>query len=263
MNVYLRELKTWRKNTALWIAALCVGTLFLFWMYPTFAQNVAPLQEMLNRFPPALQAAFGLSADTIGSVNGFYAFVITFLTLCGAVQAMMLGLSAMGRETAGKTTDFLLTRPVTRGRVLTAKLLGVFTCVTVTSAVFLGVSAGMAHAAGGAFDFRPFLLISLTFYFEQVMFLAMGFCIGALAPRIRSPLPVALSTVFGFFVIGMAAAALDRPELYYLAPFKYFDTLNILMRLAYRPSFVLAACVLTGGCVLAAYAGFLRRDLRA
>ena len=125
------------------------------------------------------------------------------------------------------------------------------------------VEVAFDREAGGAFDFRPFLLISLTFYFEQVMFLAMGFCIGALAPRIRSPLPVALSTVFGFFVIGMAAAALDRPELYYLAPFKYFDTLNILMRLAYRPSFVLAACVLTGGCVLAAYAGFLRRDLRA
>ena len=143
MNVYLRELKTWRKNTALWIAALCVGTLFLFWMYPTFAQNVAPLQEMLNRFPPALQAAFGLSADTISSVNGFYAFVITFLTLCGAVQAMMLGLSAMGRETAGKTTDFLLTRPVTRGRVLTAKLLGAATAGITPGRAFSHARAGL------------------------------------------------------------------------------------------------------------------------
>ena len=45
------------------------------------------------------------------------------------------------------------------------------------------------------------------------MFLAMGFCIGALVPRIRSPLPVALSAVFGFFVIGMW---LDNRGLYKL-----------------------------------------------
>jgi ABC-2 type transport system permease protein len=264
VNIYLWELKTWRKNTILWIVSLCAGTLFLFWMYPTFANNIAPLQEMLNRFPLALQLSLGLSVNSIGTVNGYYAFVITFLTLCGAVQAMMLGLSALGRETAGRTMDFLLTRPVTRSHVLTAKLLAALTCVAVTSAVYLAAASGVAYAfANGPFDYKPFLLISLTFFFEQVIFLALGLCVGAVASKIRSPLPVALSVVLAIFVIGMAASALDKPELYYLSPFKYFDALSILMTLTYPLNYALAGAVVTAGCVLGAYVAFIRRDMRA
>ena len=264
MNIYLHELRSYRKNTLLWIAGLGAGALFMFWMFPTFAQNIAPLQQMLANFPPVVQAAFGLSVERIGSVTGFYSFVVTFLMLCGAVQAMNLGVSVMTKEQTGKTADFLLTKPRARGGVAAAKLLAAFTCVAATSAVYIGVTTGMAAAVSAEpVEYGPFLLMSLAFFFVQVIFLAMGFFTGAVWPKIRSVLPVSLSTVFGFYIVGMVAAALEREDLYYLSPFKYFDTVHILMKSSYQPSFLVTGAAVTALCVLAGMIVFVRRDVHA
>ena len=264
MNIYLHELRFYRKNTLLWIVSLCAGTLFLFWMFPAFASNAATISELLQNYPAIIQKAFGLSMDKISTVPGFYSFIITFLMLCGAVQAISLGISVLTKESTGKTADFLLTKPLTRGHVLTAKLMAILTCVVVTSAVFIGAATAMAFVfQNAAFDYTPFLLMSLAFFFIQVIFLALGIAIGAMVPKIRSVLPVSLSTVFGFFILGMVAAAMDLGDLYYLTPFKYFDTISILETSAYKLSFAATGAAVTVLAVLVGYIVYTRRDIHA
>jgi ABC-2 type transport system permease protein len=264
MNIYLHELRFYRKNTLLWIVSICAGTLFLFWMYPAFAGNAAAISEVLRNYPDAIQKAFGLSMDKISTVPGFFSFIVSFLMLCGAVQAITLGISVLTKETTGKTADFLLTKPLTRAHILTAKLFATFTCVAVTSAVFIGAAAAFAAAfSTAAFDYLPFLLMSLAFFFIQVIFLALGLLIGAVVPKIRAVLPVSLSTVFGFFILGMVAAAMDLHDLYYVSPFKYFDTVPILETSAYQVSFVATGAAVAALAVLAAFVVFTRRDVHA
>lgn len=264
MNIYLHEMRFYRKNTLLWIISLCAGTLFLFWMYPAFANNTASLNEVLKNYPDFIQKGFGLSVDKIGTVPGFYSFIVTFLMLCGAVQAMMLGISVLAKEATGKTADFLLTKPVTRGHVLSAKLLAVFTCVTITSVTYIATASAIATAVANApFDYKPFLMMSLAFFFLQVIFMAFGFMLGAVIPKIRSVLPLSLSTVFGFFIIGMVAATLDQKNLYYLSPFKYFDTIAILETSTYQASFLLTGVLVTLAAVLVGYAVYTHRDIHA
>ncbi len=264
MNMYLHELRVYRKNTLLWTLSMCAATAFLFWMFPAFSQATEGIRQMIANFPMALQIAFGLDLTDISTVTGYYSFIITFLMLCGAVQAITLGLSMLSRETTGKTVDFLLTKPVARTRVLAAKLLAGATCVTLTSAAYLGAATGMAHAVSEtAFTYQPFLLMSLAFYFVQLIFLALGFCISAIRPKIRSVLPVGLSTVFGLFILGMVAAALERTELYYLTPFKYFDTAHILLHSAYEPSYALTGAVVAAVCVVTGFVVYTRRDIHA
>ena len=264
MNIFLHELRFYRKNTFLWIASLCAGTVFLFWMFPAFAGNTSALTEALQNYPDVIRKAFGLSFDKIGTVPGFYSFIITFLMLCGAVQATTLGISVLAKETTGKTADFLLTKPLRRSRVLTAKLLATFSCVLLTSAVFIAAATAMAMAVKSVdFDFAPFLLMSLAFFLIQVIFLSIGFVMGATIPKIRSVLPISLSTVFGFFIVGMVASALNQTDLYYLTPFKYFDTVAILETSSYQASYVLTGAAVTVLAVLAAYIVYIRRDIHA
>jgi ABC-2 type transport system permease protein len=264
MNIYLHELRSYRKNTIIWIAALCAGTLFLFSMFPAFSSNAGAVNDVLKNYPLVVQKAFGLSMDMIGSVPGFYSFIITFLAICGAIQAMNLGISVVAKETTGKTADFLLTKPVTRKSVITAKLLAVFTCVVVTSAVFLAVATAIAMAVKNKdFDYTPFLLMSLSFFFIQVIFLALGFIMAVVIPKIRSVLPVSLSTVFGFFIIGTVAATLNLKDAYYLSPFKYFDTTEILKTSAYQTSFVIVGAVVVALAVLFSYFIYSKKDIHA
>lgn len=264
MNIYLHELRTYRKNTLLWIIALCAGTVFLFWMFPTFANNAAAMSDMLKNYPDYIQKAFGLSMDKIGTVTGFFSFTVTFLALCGSVQAMQLGVSVLARETTGKTADFLLTKPITRAQVLVAKFAAVFTCVVLTSAVFTATASAIATAVSPVpFDYKPFLMLALTFFFLQLIFLAIGFWLGAIIPKIRSVLPLSLSVVFGFFVIGTVAATLNQKDLYYLSPFKYFDTIAILETSAYQASFMVAWGIVIAAALLASYLVYTRRDIHA
>ena len=102
MNIYLHELKAYRKSTLEGVLSLCAGTLFQFSMFQAFAQNATALTDALRNYPLIIQMAFGLFIDQIGSVNGFYSFIVTFLTLVGSVQAMTLGISVVSKETTGR-----------------------------------------------------------------------------------------------------------------------------------------------------------------
>jgi ABC-2 type transport system permease protein len=264
MNIYLHELRTYRKNTIIWIASLCAGTLLLFSMFPAFANNAAQLADVLKNYPVVVQKAFGLSMDTIGSIPGFYSFIITFLSICGAIQAMTLGISVLAKETTGKTADFLLTKPVKRSTVVTAKLLAVFTCIAVTSAVYIGVATAIATGVSkDPFDYSLFMLLSLSFFFLQLIFLAIGFVIAAVIPKIKGVLPVSLSMVFGFFIIGAVAATLNLPDAYYLSPFKYFDTTDILKTSSYKPSFMIMGALVVLLAVIFSYVIYTKKDVHA
>ena len=264
MNIYLHELRTYWKSTLIWIVSLGAGTLFMFSMYPAFSMNASALSDALKNYPLMIQLAFGLMIDQIGSVGGFYSFIVTVLTLIGSVQAMTLGISVLSKETTGRTAEFLLTKPVTRACVAWAKFLSVFTCILVTGGLFIAMSAVGALAASEArFQMKPILLMALSFFFVQTMFLALGFALAALVPKIRSVLPVSLTSVFAFFALGAIAAMLENEKLYYLSPFRYFETRYILLTSSYRASFALAAALMVLISVVTGFAVFIRRDVRA
>ena len=63
--------------------------------------------------------------------------------------------------------------------------------------------------------------------------------------------------------VGTVAAMVEQEALYYLTPFKYFETYYILMTSSYKPSFALAAALVTIGLVLTGFLVFIRRDVRA
>ena len=132
MNMFLHELKAYRKSTIIWSVALAGIVIVFLSMFPAFSSNTEELKKLLENLPLALRNAIGLSLDTIGSLLGFYS-TLTFLyiTLCGAIQAMNLGTSIVSKEVREKTADFLLTKPVSRVQILTAKLLAALTSLVI------------------------------------------------------------------------------------------------------------------------------------
>ena len=111
MNIFLHELRRERRSTLIWSLSLSVGAIVFLSMFPAFAKDVAASEKVLANFPPALRAALGLSLKNFFTVYGFFAYLFTFISLSGAIQAMNLGVSAISKEESGKTVDFLLTKP--------------------------------------------------------------------------------------------------------------------------------------------------------
>jgi ABC-2 type transport system permease protein len=208
--------------------------------------------------------ALGFMPEAFTDVLGFYTFTMTYIILCGAIQAMNLGMGILAKEASGKTADFLLTKPVTRGAILTAKLLACLTALGMTFAVFTAV-AGVAASVvtDSPFGWWMFVKLSLPLLFVQLIFAALGFLIAAIARKIKSVLPLSLSTVFAFFIIGLVQGALKDEGLRCLTPFKYFEYGVLLKTGAYEGVYLALSAIIVLVAVAVSYGVYLNKDIHA
>lgn len=262
MNMYRHELRMNRKSAVMWAIAL-VGIVCLFMsMYPTFAKESEQFKEVLRTMPEEVLAAFGLQIDSIASLLGFYSYVFLYITLGGAIQAFHLGASIISAETRAKTADFLLTKPVTRGAVLRAKLLAALTILAATHAIYYGASAAMASLVQREpFSMSAFALVNVSLLLTQLIFLALGFAAALLLPRLKTVLPLSLGVVFALFMLSATLASSGDGKLRYLTPFQYFDRAYIVRHESYEPEFLAAGAAVIAVCVLFGAIRYLKRDV--
>lgn len=124
-NIFLKEWKRYRLSLAGWSAVLILLIVLTMVFYPTIAENAGQLDSLLKS--PVIAGmmemfAGGADAFSFTDILGFYATKnITFIMLLGSIYSMILASTILSREENEKTADFLLTRPVTRTEVFTAK----------------------------------------------------------------------------------------------------------------------------------------------
>ena len=264
MNMFLHELTAYRKSTIVWTCSLITLVILFLSMFPTFSKEAVAFKEILKGFPEPIRKALGLSIDSISSILGFYSYMFLYTTLCGAIQAMNLGTSIVSKEVREKTADFLLTKPVTRTKIMTLKLLAALTCLVITNIVYLAVASTMASfVKTEEYSYKIFFMISITLFFVQLMFLALGIIISVVMPKIKSVLPISLGTVFTFFIIGMFAATTGDDAMRYITPFKYFDTNYILKNASYEFSFIIIEIGFIIAAITASYIIYSKKDVHA
>ncbi|MRH43677.1 ABC transporter permease subunit [Aquibacillus halophilus] len=264
MNMYWHELKATRKSTIIWTLSITLLIIFFMSMYPTFSKEAESLRKMLEGFPDALLKAMNFDMDTFTSILGFYSYIFLYILLCGAIQAMILGIGILSKEVREKTADFLLTKPVTRQQILTSKLLAALTSIVSTNIGYLITVLAMASIVEpNSFDQKLLLMISITLLFIQVVFLAIGISMSVLVPKIKSVLPISLGTVFGFFIVSMFASSIGDEKFRYITPFQYFDAPYILQNQAYDLTFVVLSIVLVSVLTAASYIIYVRKDIHA
>jgi len=264
MNMFLHELKAYRKSTITWTLTL-VGLIILFLsMFPAISQEAEAFKKLMEGFPEEIRLALGLSVENIGSILGFYSYVFLYISLFGAIQAMILGVSILSKEVREKTADFLLTKPVTRTQIVTSKLLAAFTSLLITNVFYLGAATMMATLVETKeYSTKVLLLLSLTLFFLQLFFLAMGILISLAVPKIKSVLSISLGTVFAFFIIGALVSTTGDEALRYLTPFKYFDFAYIMQNSSYESSFMMVAIAFIVIAITASYLIYSKRDIHA
>jgi ABC-2 type transport system permease protein len=262
MNILLHELRAYRKSTIIWTLSLIAITALFMSFYPSFAKESEGFRNILENYPAAFRDALGINLDTFFSVLGLYSYGLTYITICGAIQAMNLGTSIVSKEVREKTADFLLTRPVTRTTVLTSKLLASFLSILITNVVYLAVSSlVMDQVKTGDYSFKLFVLLSLTLLFIQLIFLSIGIITSVVVPKIKSVITVSLGTVFGFYFLGMFITGDEVKR--YISPFNYFETTYIMENSTYETSFLVAGAIFFVLAIAASYFIYRKKDIHS
>lgn len=264
MNMYLHELKSLRKSTVIWTCSMIAIALLYLSLYPSIANDAASFEKMMAGYPASVRAMLGVSINSISSILGFYSMIITFVVLCGAIQAMNLGLSILSKETRERTADFLLVKPVSRTAIVNAKVLAALTMLLATDASYYVVASILASTVQqSGYSGKVFLLINLTLLFIQLIFFAIGLVVSVFFDRLRSVLPVSLGTVFGCYIVGALIATGKDDASRFISPFRYFDYPSIIKNSGYEAPYLIAGAVIVLVSVATSYLVYSRKDIHA
>lgn len=232
-------------------------------MFPEVAKQQQTIDELLKQMPQSLIKAFGMDKVNLSDALGFYATKgYLMITLFGSIFAAMLAGNILSKEQSEKTIEFLLSKPVSRSRVVTEKLLAVVVYILlfnllVAVANFIGFT--MVDAS---FSFRLFVYLSVAPLLLHLVFAGISFFLSSLMKKGRSVLSISLGLVFILYFFEIISSIAEKYEqLKYLTPFVYVNAADIITRGGLDPTYtgIMTAEFLLS--VLASYAVFLRKDI--
>lgn len=262
MNIYLHELKTYRKSTIIWILSLVGVLIFFMAMFPVVYEDFDIMQEVLANFPEEFLIAFGITTVDLSSEVGFYSFVFSYILLAGSIQAMNLGASVLSAEFREKTADFLLAKPITRNKIVSSKALAVLTHLIITNVVYtIAAKIVVDTIMKNVYDVKTLMLISASLFFVQLFFASFGLLLSSLMWKIRTVLPLSLGTVFGFYIINLLNDTLGEEKLTYITPFAYFKSQRIIETGSYDAKYLMLCAVLVILFIIGTYVIYSKKDI--
>jgi ABC-type transport system involved in multi-copper enzyme maturation permease subunit len=138
--IYKMEMLRNLKSFLIWSLSICAILFFGMLFYPAInADGLLTQMEVLfeNPMMKGVLAAFGADVSALGSLMGFYVtYNSIYNVLLGCIFASILAGNLLAREEAGKTAEFLLTRPVSRKTIFRSKSAVLFTYLTLLSVLF-------------------------------------------------------------------------------------------------------------------------------
>jgi ABC-2 type transport system permease protein len=231
MAIYYRELIRNRTALIVWTVTMILFSVFLMTFFPTIRDQAVELQRLMEQYPKELVAAFGFDRLKMADPMGFYGTqVYIFITLFGSIYAMLLFISVLSREESERTAEFLLTRPVTRRKVLIAKTLAAFTNITVFNLAFGICNLILFDSyARGEYDVDILILLIIGPYLMHLLYGAIGLLISVFVVKARAVYPISIGVVLGTYFASVVSTLSDTAkDLKYLTPFKYFDAADII-----------------------------------
>ena len=262
MNIFLHELKVHRKSTIIWTLSLVAVVLLFINLFPAFSVDADLMGKILQNFPEEFKKAFGISDFDFTTLLGFYGYIFSFILLSGAIQAMNLGISILSAEVRQRTADFLLVKPITRNKIVTSKLLAAITSIAITNIFYLiAAFISVEVIVSVPYNRKIFFMMSITLFFIQLIFIALGFLVSALAKRIKSVLPISLSIVFGFYILEMFGSIIGEEKMKYITPFKYFDLAYIIENGKYELKFVVISIAIIVLAISGSYILYSKKDI--
>jgi len=240
MNMYLKELKDYRKSLFFWTLAIIAFMLSAMSKYQGYAKSGTSINDVIDSMPAGLGAVLGFKGLDLQSAGDFFAMCVLYLSIMLGVHAVLLGSGIISKEETDKTIEFLFARPVSRDNIISAKLAAAFTAI-----VFLNIVTAITSVITvSAFDTGPpvssdIIFLMPSIFFLQVWFMMIGITFAAVMRRPKRAGMFSASVLLATFVISAFVDISDRFSfLKYVTPFKYFDPKTIFAEHSYSLAYI-------------------------
>ena len=262
MNIFIREMKAHGKGLIFWIIGMLFMIVASMGKYVA-TSNSGGLNEIMAKMPKSMQAIMGTGTFDLTKISGYYGILFLYIILIATVHGAMIGAGIISKEERDKTAEFLLVKPVSRNKIITAKLLAALVNILILNIVTLIISLITVKKYGNGEEVTPdIVILMIGMLVLQIIFMVIG---TAIAAAFKNPkIATSMSTVIlliTFLVSIMIDISSKIDWLKYLTPFKYFEAKNLMYGGGFDLIFVLLSMVMIGGLTTVTYIFYNKRDL--
>lgn len=266
MNIFLQELKSYRKSIIYWSIGVFLMVASGMAKFEAYSSSGQSINDLIADLPKSMRAVMGFGIVDLSKISGYYSLLYIYLLLMATIHAAMLGASIIAKEEQDKTAEFLFVKPVSRHTIISAKLLAAFTniaifnLVTLVSAIIL---VGNYNSAGETVN-KDIALTQAGMFILQVLFMVIGSALAAVKKKPKTASSLATGILLLTYMLSIAIDLNENIEsLKYLTPFKYFDAKNVMFGGGLEASFIFISVLLIAVLLFVTFTFYKKRDLNA
>lgn len=263
MNIFKFELKKEFKSTLIWtISLILIGAMFIS-MIPIFIEGKDQFMKMIESYPKELLTALGFDIDNFTSL-GFFAYISNYIVLAASIQAANLGLGIISKEMRNKTMDFLMTKPISRTKILVSKILAGIVLLLFTSIIYnIFSTILMLIVTNGEINIQTFILMNLVILFMQIFFFSIGILIATISKKIKSVIGISMALVMGLYIVSVLQKILNLKFLKYVTPFELFNTATIAHKGAYDIPLLIYSIIIIISIIIISFIIYRKKDIHS
>ena len=261
MTIFKQEVKSQKLSISIWSLSIGLLIAVCVLMYPDMKSQMADVNEMFSSMGNFTQA-FGMDQLNFGTLIGFYAVEGgNILGIGGAFFAAITAITALMKEEKERTAEFLLTHPVSRGRVITEKLVSVFAIILILNVIIFICSAGSILMINEEIEWSTIILFHVAYLLMQLEI--AGICFGISAFLRKSGLGIGIGIAASMYFLNIVAnISEDAKALKYITPFGYTEGSDIINDGAIRTEYIIPGMILMVAGIILAYVKYTKKDIQ-
>lgn len=220
-----------RRWSTLWWSVSVFALIFITLIfYPSFRDSAHELEQSFSNLPDAAVQLFGGSTDFFSPI-GFLNSQIFFFTLPMVLGILAIGLgnSMIGKEVQDLTIESLLSRPVSRFKLLGAKAAAGLIILSIVTLVSLLTTLATAQIVNLELSAGLMALTVAACYLLVLSFAAIAFFLSCLGKTKGASIGITAFIALGGYIISSLAGTVDWLKIpAKLFPFHYYQSEAIL-----------------------------------
>ena len=263
MNVFIVEMRAHRKGLIIWAFGIIFMVVAGMGKYVALSSSGQSMNEIFAKMPKSMQIIFGIAGFDVSKASGYFGMLFLYLAIMATIHAVMIGADIISKEESDKTAEFLLSKPVSRNKIITSKLLAalvnilVFNIVTLVSSI---VVVGK-YSKGEAVSSEIIILMGGMFIL-QLIFMFIGTAIAAACKHPKNATSISTAVLLITYLLSMAIDLSGKiGNLKYFTPFKYYEAKNLISDGGFQWNFVILSIVIILAMIKITYVCYKKRDL--
>ncbi len=263
LNLYFTEVKRNRKNLITWTLIAIGFTALVVAIFPAMEDMGKDLVALMEKLPAELAKAMGMDADTWTNILGFYStYYGIYIILLVGIFCMSTGATIVSKEERDRTSEFLLTRPLSRRQIFKEKMMAMLTLTFIIFAIQTVVAIALIGIFGSNVNWSAFATMHIHGLVLILLFTSMGVLISFFFQPKKNFMGMVVGIIFGSYFLNAISRTADSIEwLGYISPFRYldFDPLNPEYSVNWLG--VIIILIISGGILYAASRLFDKKDI--